>query len=442
LVQPDPAFVAQARDAKARGLVLDLDGGVIKCYPPKSNQREWRILYRADRRREATTVDDPTALYNKLLEIRQRVAALINPQASQPVTVMIDAYIEAQRAKVRGWSKRTCRDRRLDLAKLRVLGDEAKLICADLGRGHFQAALNECGTGKRAAFVHKQMLAMARWARKKGYLLPGQVTALEDVEWEAPEGWQEPPSRRQQARRSGTSGAAVNRGEVPTHAQVSDWGRAALEHYLQGRGLIETDAVTGLRLGELLALTADPEVASRGEGNLVDCESWELQVRVQLSDAPRTTKLPKADKIRDVVVPRVDRVPTGFDIREWLRRRCLQALDEQLNGKNANALIFPTPVDRGYWWQSNLYDHVLRPANADLGWPVTTITDKNGRTRQMMRFTMHSLRDRYACTAVDSWKYPEPVLLEQGAWEDAVTVRRFYLGTTDDTHDHARALIA
>jgi hypothetical protein len=58
----------------------------------------------------------------------------------------------------------------------------------------------------------------------------------------------------------------------------------------------------------------------------------------------------------------------------------------------------------------------------------------------MYRFTIHSLRDRYGTTAADEWGYSERQLLEQGCWADAETVRKFYLGTTDETYQSVRDL--
>jgi hypothetical protein len=58
----------------------------------------------------------------------------------------------------------------------------------------------------------------------------------------------------------------------------------------------------------------------------------------------------------------------------------------------------------------------------------------------MFRLTLHSLRDRFATTAVSEWNYAQNQLLEQGSWEDSETVRRFYPGITDDTHDDVRKL--
>jgi len=51
---------------------------------------------------------------------------------------------------------------------------------------------------------------------------------------------------------------------------------------------------------------------------------------------------------------------------------------------------------------------------------------------------LHALRDRFATTAADEWKYSERQLLEQGSWSDAQTVRKYYLGTTSETFDSVK----
>jgi hypothetical protein len=57
--------------------------------------------------------------------------------------------------------------------------------------------------------------------------------------------------------------------------------------------------------------------------------------------------------------------------------------------------------------------------------------------RRLFRFALHALRDRFANTAIHEWKYPEDVLLQQGAREDSETVRRFYAGVTDESQSIA-----
>jgi hypothetical protein len=50
------------------------------------------------------------------------------------------------------------------------------------------------------------------------------------------------------------------------------------------------------------------------------------------------------------------------------------------------------------------------------------------------------MRDRFGTTAADEWGYSERQLLEQGSWADPQTVRKFYLGTTDETYRSVKDL--
>jgi hypothetical protein len=66
--------------------------------------------------------------------------------------------------------------------------------------------------------------------------------------------------------------------------------------------------------------------------------------------------------------------------------------------------------------------------------------DAAGKALHMYRFSLHSMRDRFGTTAADEWKYSERQLLAQGGWSDPETVRKFYLGTSDDTDEEVVAL--
>jgi hypothetical protein len=68
--------------------------------------------------------------------------------------------------------------------------------------------------------------------------------------------------------------------------------------------------------------------------------------------------------------------------------------------------------------------------------------DAAGKALHMYRFSLHSMRDRFGTTAADEWKYSERQLLAQGGWSDPETVRKFYLGTSDDTDEEVTITLA
>ena len=119
--------------------------------------------------------------------------------------------------------------------------------------------------------------------------------------------------------------------------------------------------------------------------------------------------------------------------------RCAEALEEQAAGTNPLALIFPSP--KGRVNNLNAFNgRVIRPASESLGWKMPAYQNADGVDMHMYRFTIHSMRDRFGTTAADEWGYSERQLLEQGSWADPQTVRKFYLGTTDETYRSVKDL--
>lgn len=149
--------------------------------------------------------------------------------------------------------------------------------------------------------------------------------------------------------------------------------------------------------------------------------------------------MPKGSKVRDIVVPDAQHIATGIDLRQLLANRSAEALAEQAAGSNPRALLFPTLRGR-VWNDNNLRNRVWAPAADALGWRMAPYETVTGAERSMLRFTLHSLRDRYATTAISDWHYTEEQILLQGSWEDSETVRRYYSGITDQTHNSVRQL--
>jgi hypothetical protein len=63
------------------------------------------------------------------------------------------------------------------------------------------------------------------------------------------------------------------------------------------------------------------------------------------------------------------RFQTGFDLRDFLTKRCAEALEEQNNGSNPDALIFPNQYGK-VWDASALRKSVWGPAAYELGWKM------------------------------------------------------------------------
>lgn len=333
------------------------------------------------------------------------------------------------------WSTETLHDRVIDFRQLIEIG--RNVPCSGLTKDHLRRYINTAPTATRAKHLKGIVGTLLRWGAAVGYLTDEQAKLGLALKWERPKDYVFIPNRRDQAKTHDPLPSGAPRGNVPTHSQVSAWAGKCAERYCHGSGLIHTAANLGLRSAELRILTADSKVALEGRGNLVKCDSGEVYVRFQMGRF--TNKLPKGSKQRDVVIPPVSKIASGFDVREFLTKRCADALEEQKDGTNPDALIFPNP-DGQVWDASALRKCVWGPAAREMGWKMRSYVRGDGKTISMFRFTLHSLRDRFATTAVSEWHYAENQLLEQGSWEDSETVRRFYAGVTDDTHGDVRKL--
>jgi hypothetical protein len=354
--------------------------------------------------------------------------------SSNTLTQMLQAYFE-NLGPDGEWSAETLHDRRIDFKALSDIG--AELPCLSLTKQQRRQYINTAPTATRARHFKGLAGTLLRWGSATGYLTDDQAKMILGLKWERPKNYLFIPNRRDQAKIHDPLPSGAPRGNVPSHSQVAAWADKCAQKYIHGEGLIHTAANLGLRSAELRILTADSRVAVKGKGNLVNIDSNEVYVRFQMGRF--TNKLPKGSKQRDVVIPPVSKIATGFNLRDFLTERSAQALVEQKGGTNSDALIFPNQYGQ-VWEASALRKSVWGPAASELGWKMKSYPRGDGKTVSMFRFTLHSLRDRFATTAVSEWNYAENQLLEQGSWEDSETVRRFYAGITDDTHGDVRKL--
>lgn len=350
------------------------------------------------------------------------------------LALMIQSYFE-NLGPDGEWSSETLHDRASDFKELIEIGKSVS--CAALTKQHLRAYINTAPTAARARHFKGILGTLLRWGAATGYLSDEQGKLATVLKWEKPKDYIAIPNRRDQAKSHDPLPSGAPRGNVPSHSQISAWAKKCAERYAHGEGLIHTGANLGLRSAELRILTADSRVALKGRGNLVNIDSGEVYVRFQIGRF--ANKLPKGSKQRDVVIPSVSKIATGFDLRDFLTKRCAEALEEQGRESNSDALIFPNYVGQ-VWDASALRKSVWSPAADELGWKMKPYRRGDGKSVSMFRFTLHSLRDRFATTAVSEWGYAENQLLEQGSWEDSETVRRFYAGVTDDTHRDVREL--
>jgi hypothetical protein len=438
-VTPPTSIGKKLKAAALSGDAQIMDG--VTLYPPTGKKPTWRVVvWFGGKPKELSagrTVDDAYAGFLELyawLKSRQAGVQGLPTQSHQNSGDVLADYVSQGGAR-NSWKARTVRDRTRDFAPFILTLRNSKIECSQLNVDHIrQYVLSHAGTQGRGDLLIGITRTFLEWGLKQGHFTPEQARLCDQVSWTAPKGskYRKAPNRRKQSQRlaalSGQQG-----GEVPTHKQVIDFAQGCQKYYPFGEGLIHISANLGTRASETFVFTASREVGELGQGNFVDLENLVVRVNTQVNDDPTIdSKTTKNGKTRQVVIPHLRNVESGFDVQEWLLLRCTQALLEQAAGANPLALLFPNSRG-GILGLSNVDSRVCGPAADDLGWRMEEQTTARGRTFALRRFTLHSMRDRYGTTAAYEWGYQENELLEQGSWADIQTVRRFYLGTTDMT---------
>lgn len=412
-----------------------------RIYAPTGERKTWRVKFS----HRGTTLERSggrtlKSLYKAVLEViaeQERINSRNNGFPEFEKTQLSDALNEFLNVGgLQGkWKPKTLQNRRSTLAKAIATSKVNKWTCEDLDASILRDLLQNTATLSVAKTLKSTLKTFLKWGVEQGYFSIEQAQLINFVSWTADrrKSFGAGKTRRELSEEVGMS-EGLSSGQVPTHAQVVQIAAEVQNRYLYGEALIHLAANTGLRRGELFFLTASETTARDKMGNLVNLEEFELHVIGQKSEDPNEIYAPtKSGKPRKVVIPSVESINCGFNLREWLKNRCQQALEEQKSGSNPLALIFPSSKGT-YLDASNFGSRVIRPCMIELGFVLPSYETATGQTRQMMRFTLHSMRDRFAVTAKEEWGYTETQLLAQGSWEDPETVRKFYLGTSDDTH--------
>ncbi len=393
------------------GEVVELDYG-ITVYPAREEKGRWRAVWYEDGKRQQCEAGTEQKLAAKLQKVTERLEADA-PNMKLPGADLIRHYLDPDRLPVdERWSRKHADTQRRLCERFAAPVIDA-VTCQDITTGHTQKIVNAAPTPGEGNRVHRMISALVSAGLESGYLASPR---LAKVHWQA--GDRELPAP--QVTVAGESALWVDPAEIPAGSDIGKLGRAlaAGRHGERDELMVNTAAYSGLRWGELAALTiAQVDQADR----VITVDRKVVEVAGHLY-----VEAPKCRKYRRTIYPR--RTPDGYPLAERLAARIEEARAGQGAGTNPLGLIFPSPKGK-HWRSSNFNRGVLQRAYLAVGW-----RDGNGSGR----WTWHSLRHVFCTTALFVWKLdPTDVSRMAGHANYRITLD-MYVGSTAGVLDRAR----
>jgi hypothetical protein len=219
----------------------------VTVYPARFAGDRWRaVWYEGGRRRQYQSASE-AGLAARVEKVTARLAADA-PGLESPGAELIAYYLSPGRHPAgRAWSRKHA-DTQARLRARYLAPVIAGVACEDIKTGHMQAAVNAASTAKEGARVRRCISAMVGAGLAGGYLA---TPRLREVHWQ-PGGRPAPPPATAIA---GESPLFVDPAEIPAHADVTRLGQALAVLASDYELMACLAAYTGLRWGELAALT-------------------------------------------------------------------------------------------------------------------------------------------------------------------------------------------
>lgn len=330
------------------------------------------------------------------------------------------------------WSPSHHKQLRIRLSRASYFCRDVK--CSDVTLELLDKMRAQGGTPQMVQQLTSALRGWLKWGRENYYLTSQQAMLL-------PPGIYMPgslaPSTRMPRRSTGAP-PTRNRREVqcedaPSLTQVRNLGDELQRRHPHGRLAVELSAESGLRVCELLQLTIDD----------IDLEAAAIDVLWQLRFLPASSLesrrvRPKHGITRTTYFP--DLSQTGYDLSRALHSRLEQAKLERANGFNAEGLLFPHPISNDLFLYSEWKSDFVKPAALAAGWPYQEFDEQRFRLdtkirrlvdqqRHVTQFDLvwHSLRHRFARTAIDVYNLTPAELCKIGGWSNVQTVvDRYY----------------
>ena len=235
--------------------MVEVEGG-ITVYPPRRGGEPWRAVFTEHGRRRYREAGTEDKLAAKLAKVTERLQADA-PHLERPGADLIGWYLCPDRHPAgRPWSRKHADTQRRLCARF-VAPVIAAVPCQDIRVADMQQVVNAAPTAGEGARLRRCLSAMVTAGIAAGYLVSPR---LREVHWQAA-GRAAPGPLVSIA---GESAQFVDPAEIPADADVARLGQALARGRRGDLGelMANTAAYSGLRQGELFALTAGQVAAA------------------------------------------------------------------------------------------------------------------------------------------------------------------------------------
>jgi integrase len=390
-------------------VVVEMAGG-ITVYPARGAGDRWRaVWYENGRRRQCQSATED-GLAARIEKVAARLAADA-PSLELPGAELIGYYLSPGRHPAAApWSRKHA-DTQARLCCKYVAPVIGGLACEDIKAGHMQAVVNAAPTAQEGARLRRCISALVTAGLAGGYLANPRI---KEVHWQA----DDRPAPQPAASIAGEAALYVDPAEIPAAADVARLGHA-LAALAQGYELMACFAAyTGLRWGELAALTIT-QINTATRTVTVDRKVIEIGGTLYV-------EAPKGRKQRRTIYP--TRTPEGYPLADMIAARIEAARAGQEAGTSPLGLVFASPKGK-HWRSSNFARRVLAPAYLAAGWRDA---DGNGT------WVWHSLRHVFCTTALFTWKMDAADVSRLAGHANIRITLDMYVGATAGTLDRAR----
>jgi integrase len=230
--------------------------GRVTLRPPVPGAKKayWNLeWYENDERRQTSGGRTQATAEDKARKVLRNLELDAQPESHERLEVAIAGYLRHLDATA---SITHTNNTRGELR--RALGNIDTKRCESLTKADLRKSLNTARTKDAARVRRTALRGLIGWGLKQGYFSAEQHSAVRDIEWTPPLDAPKRPSRREGARQSNESERFVLASEIPSLDAI-----AGLAHGFDlrlpetGELLVQFDCSSGLRLGELFAVTAD-----------------------------------------------------------------------------------------------------------------------------------------------------------------------------------------